>query len=60
ILHIADMIEIVGPMWAYWAFPTERYCGRLQPAIKSRHYPFASIDNYVTLSAQLSQIKVTY
>ena len=58
LLHIADGIEAAGPMWAYWAFPMERHCGSLAPAIQSRRFPFASIDRYVTELAQLTQIKV--
>lgn len=38
----------------------ERFCGSLQPAIKSRRYPYASIDNYIVATAQLSQIKLRY
>jgi hypothetical protein len=60
LLHIADSIENAGPVWAYWAFPTERYCGQLQPAIRSRRYPFANIDNHVVATAQLSQIRILY
>ncbi|KAJ7073432.1 hypothetical protein B0H15DRAFT_792867 [Mycena belliarum] len=58
LLHVADGIEAAGPVWAYWAFPMERFCGRLQPCIKSRRYPFASIDGHVVSTAQLSIIKV--
>jgi hypothetical protein len=58
LLHIADSIEASGPVWASWAFPTERYCGSLTPAIKSRRYPFPSIDRHVTEVAQLTQIKM--
>ncbi|KAJ7131920.1 hypothetical protein C8R46DRAFT_924112 [Mycena filopes] len=58
LLHIADGIEATGPVWAYWAFPMERFCGRLQPCIKSRRFPFASIDGHVVAMAQLSIIKV--
>ena len=50
----------MGPVWAYWAFPTERYCGRLQPAIRSKRYPFANIDNYLISFAHLSQIKIIF
>ncbi|KAF7348742.1 hypothetical protein MVEN_01393300 [Mycena venus] len=60
LLHIADGIEAAGPVWAYWAFPMERFCGRLQPCIKSRRYPFASIDGHVVSTAQLSIIKVKH
>src|SRR5882762_1855877 len=58
LLHIADSIEASGPMWAYWAFPMECYCGSLIPAIRSRRFPFPSIDRYVTEVAQLTQIKM--
>ncbi|TFK58699.1 hypothetical protein BDN72DRAFT_781697 [Pluteus cervinus] len=60
LLHIADGIEEAGPVWTYWAFPMERFCGFLQPSIKSRRFPFANIDNYVVSSAQLTQIKNRY
>lgn len=60
LLHIASSIRATGPVWAYWAFPTERYCGRLLPCIKSRRHPYQSINHYVTASAHLTQIKLLY
>ena len=60
LLHIADSIELIGPVWASWAFPMERFCGQLQPAIKSRRYPYASIDKYVLQHAQLGLIRLIY
>jgi len=60
LLHIADSIEAMGPVWAYWAFPMERFCGKLLRHIKSRRHPFASIDSYITAVAQLEQIKNRY
>ncbi|TDL13665.1 hypothetical protein BD410DRAFT_846724 [Rickenella mellea] len=60
ILHIAESILAAGPVWAYWAFPMERYCATLLPAIKSRRFPFASIDKFVTDTAQLTHIKHIY
>lgn len=60
LLHIADGIEASGPVWASWAFPTERHCGSLIPAIRSRRFPFPSLDRYVTELAQLTQIKMQY
>ncbi|KAJ3501992.1 hypothetical protein NLJ89_g9087 [Agrocybe chaxingu] len=59
LLHIADSIEALGPVWCYWAFPMERYCGKLQPALRSRRFPYASLDQYVVEDAQLTQIKLT-
>jgi hypothetical protein len=60
LLHIADGIKACGPVWAYWAFPMERYCGALQPAIKSRRHPYPLIDRYIVAQAQLTQIKLRY
>jgi hypothetical protein len=60
LLHIAEDIEAMGPVWCYWAFPMERFCGSLLPAIKSRRYPFASIDGRVRDLAALNQIKMIY
>lgn len=56
LLHVADSIEAVGPAWAYWAFPMERFCGRLQRCIKSRRFPFANIDTFVVADARLKQL----
>ncbi|KAG9042182.1 hypothetical protein FS837_011179 [Tulasnella sp. UAMH 9824] len=50
----------MGPVWCYWAFPMERFCGSLLPAIKSRRYPYASIDRRVTELSQLHQVKIIY
>jgi hypothetical protein len=60
LLHIPDSIEASGPVWVSWAFPTERYCGSLVPAIRSRRFPFPSLDRYITELAQLTQIKMLY
>jgi hypothetical protein len=60
LLHIADYIEMAGPVWCTWAFPMERFCGSLQLAIKSRRFPYASMDNYLVDSAHLMIIKLRY
>ncbi|KAF7332811.1 hypothetical protein MSAN_02432300 [Mycena sanguinolenta] len=60
LLHIADSIKFTGPVWCYWAFPMERYCGSLQPGIRSRRFPWASLDRYVVEKAQLTQIMTVY
>ncbi|KIJ65988.1 hypothetical protein HYDPIDRAFT_87730 [Hydnomerulius pinastri MD-312] len=56
LLHIADSIEMTGPVWTSWAFPMERFCGRLQPAIKSRRRPDACLAQYIGEEAQLTHI----
>lgn len=60
LLHIAGSIKSMGPVWCYWAFPMERYCGSLQPAIRSRRFPYRSLDRHVVETAQLTQIKTVY
>ena len=60
LLHIADSIVAAGPVWASWAFPMERYCGFIQPAFKSRRFPFACINRFVLDHARLTHIRVLY
>ncbi|KAJ7118905.1 hypothetical protein C8R44DRAFT_624982, partial [Mycena epipterygia] len=60
LLHIADNIRRLGPMWCFWAFVMERFCGSLVPAVKSRKYPFTSLAHRIRDVAQLSQIKLLY
>ncbi|KAG8870580.1 hypothetical protein FRB98_001528 [Tulasnella sp. 332] len=60
LLHIAQDIRNMGPMWTYWAFPMERFCGSLLPSIKSRKYPFTSLDHCIQDIAQLDQLKLLY
>ncbi|KAI0770690.1 hypothetical protein C8Q74DRAFT_1202285 [Fomes fomentarius] len=60
LLHIADSIEKAGPVWASWAFPMERYCGALQPAIRSRRSPYASLNRHLLDRARLTHIKLIY
>lgn len=50
----------MGPMWCFWAFVMERFCGSLVPAVKSRKYPFTSLAHRIRDVAQLSQIKLLY
>ncbi|KAJ7125725.1 hypothetical protein C8R43DRAFT_898180 [Mycena crocata] len=60
LLHVAPGIKFTGPVWCYWAFPMERFCGSIQPGIRSRRFPWASMDRYVLEIAQLTQIKAIY
>ncbi|KAF8345262.1 hypothetical protein F5887DRAFT_1061833 [Amanita rubescens] len=60
LLHIGPSIRANGPVWANWAFPIERYCGDVVRHVKNRRYPYISINNYVTASAQLAQLKLRY
>ena len=38
----------------------ERYCGTLQPAIRSRRFPYTSLNRYVLDRARLTHIKIRY
>ncbi|KAG8754059.1 hypothetical protein FRC11_006882 [Ceratobasidium sp. 423] len=60
LLHITNDIEAMGPVWCYWAFPMERFCGALVHTNLNPHFPFASLDRHVLEVAQLVQIKLTY
>ena len=60
LLHVADTIERIGPVWAWWSFPVERQCGRLQRHIASRRHPFANLDNHIMLANQLKAAKLIY
>ncbi|TFK19795.1 hypothetical protein FA15DRAFT_682829 [Coprinopsis marcescibilis] len=60
LLHIADGIEQMGPMWVYWAFPMEQYCLKLSRAITSRRFPWSNLSNRVTATAQLTEIGQRY
>ena len=50
----------MGPVWAYWAFPMERYCGDVVRNIRSRRFPYISINRYITSRAQLTHITLLY
>ncbi|PIL32951.1 hypothetical protein GSI_05069 [Ganoderma sinense ZZ0214-1] len=53
-------ILAAGPVWASWAFAMERYCGALGPAIRSRRFPYTSLNCFVLDHARLSQIRLLY
>jgi hypothetical protein len=60
LLHVADTIEQVGPVWAWWSFPIERQCGRLHCHITSPQHPSMNLDNYLALAAQLKNVMMIY
>lgn len=60
LLHIANDIRYAGPVWCYWAFVMEQFCGSLLPAVKSRKHPYSILAHHIRDIAQLSQLKVVY
>jgi hypothetical protein len=61
LLHVADGIEAAGPVWTYWSFVMERYCGFLKrDGVRNRRKPYASLDNRVRQVTQLNITKIRY
>jgi hypothetical protein len=61
LLHVADGIEAAGPVWVYWAFVMERYCGFLKRSgIRNRKNPYKSLDRRVLDIARLHVLKLKY
>ncbi|QRV85581.1 Transposase family tnp2 [Ceratobasidium sp. AG-Ba] len=60
LLHIADDIRNMGPVWAYWAFPMERFNGSLAHANLNCRFVWASLDRHLLEVTQLSQIKLIF
>lgn len=50
----------MGPVWAYWAFPMERYCNDIGSHIRNRRHPYSNINQYVASVAHLTQIEILY
>ncbi|EUC57887.1 transposase family Tnp2 protein, partial [Rhizoctonia solani AG-3 Rhs1AP] len=60
LLHVADDIQQMGPVWGYWAFPMERFCGALARTKISPRFPWESLDERMLQLAQVSQLKHLY
>ncbi|XP_006462022.1 hypothetical protein AGABI2DRAFT_143728 [Agaricus bisporus var. bisporus H97] len=60
LLHIGWSIRTMGPVWTYWAFPMERHCNLLLTSIGSQRHPYASMNAFVTATAQLVQIRLKF
>ena len=60
LLHVADTIEVLGPVWAWWSFPIEWECGFQQWSIMSRWFPYVNLDRSLVWQAQLDQITLLY
>ena len=60
LLHLAQDIRQAGPVWCYWAFPMERFCGKLSASAKSRRWPYRSLSYRICDMEHLNQIKILY
>ncbi|KAF8594007.1 hypothetical protein BDV93DRAFT_399753, partial [Ceratobasidium sp. AG-I] len=56
LLHVADSIQYIGPVWCYWAFPMERYCSFVGASVKSRRFPYTNLARRIRDVAQLRVI----
>ncbi|KIO17587.1 hypothetical protein M407DRAFT_84835 [Tulasnella calospora MUT 4182] len=59
-LHLVDMMEQSGPLWSYWTWVMERYCGLLSRAVTSRKYPYASLNRRILEIQTLHSIRSMY
>ncbi|KAB5587541.1 Transposase family Tnp2 protein [Ceratobasidium theobromae] len=60
LLHIADSVELLGPVWCYWTFPMERFCSYVGASVKSRRFPYANIVRRIRDVTQLRIIRDLY
>ena len=61
LLHIADGIEAIGPVWAAWAFVMERFCYWVKRhGVRSRKHALESLDNRILEVTQLEMAKARY
>ncbi|TFK95252.1 hypothetical protein BDV98DRAFT_482962, partial [Pterulicium gracile] len=60
LLYIAQDIQNMGPLWVYWCFVMQRYCGSLLPSVKSKKHPETCLANCIRDLAQNSHIKLIY
>ncbi|KAB5587509.1 Transposase family Tnp2 protein [Ceratobasidium theobromae] len=60
LLHVADCIEYLGPVWCYWSFPMERFCSFVGGVVKSRRFPFENIARRIRDTAQLQVLRHLY
>ena len=59
-LHLADDMCHAGPVWCYWAFQMEQYCGLLANSTKSRCEPFISLSRRIRDIEELKLIRLKY
>jgi hypothetical protein len=60
LLHIADYIEACGPVWCYWSFPMERFCGFLKHGVSSMRHPYTSMDQYLLDWTRMWHLGIVY
>ena len=61
LLHLADCIEGWGPVWCYWSYPMERFCGHLKHGgAASKRFPYQSLDRYLFDWATLWHLGAIY
>ncbi|KDQ13907.1 hypothetical protein BOTBODRAFT_83514, partial [Botryobasidium botryosum FD-172 SS1] len=60
LLHIPDYIAWLGPLWAYWEYALERFCGRTRKLVLSRVNPYAGLANRALIGEEISMINMRY
>lgn len=59
-LHIPDMIRRSGPVWGYWTWVMEWFCGLLSRAVTSRKHPYASLNRWIREIQTLHAVRNMY
>ncbi|KAF8601142.1 hypothetical protein BDV93DRAFT_533718 [Ceratobasidium sp. AG-I] len=60
LLHVAECIESMGPLWCYWAFPMERFCSYLGASVRNRRFPYVNIARRIRDTMTLKIIRESY
>ncbi|KAJ7048297.1 hypothetical protein C8F01DRAFT_1267845 [Mycena amicta] len=60
LLHIPRNIRNCGPVWTWWTFSMERYCGFLKYGLHSRKRPHANLSRRLIHFMYLEQIALRY
>ncbi|KAF8583147.1 hypothetical protein K439DRAFT_1349322 [Ramaria rubella] len=60
LLHILLDIQRTGPVWVYWTFVIERFCGCLLEAMKSHSKPYTALSTRMLHQSQLLQIQLWF
>lgn len=60
LLHIADYIQAIGPVWVSWQFAMECYCGDLSSHVANLHYPYANMAECILSKSTIYHLQNKY
>ncbi|KIO21907.1 hypothetical protein M407DRAFT_79835 [Tulasnella calospora MUT 4182] len=59
-IHIPDIIKKSDPLWAYWSWVMEWFCGRRSHAVSSHKWPYSSPNQQILEISTLHSIRHMY